>query len=280
VKSRFERVPPPSTESHIHGVANAIAIAGATGVTRSRVAVGKRYSWPHRLFIGFFVADAALRCVLVVSCRRTWPEELAMARVPRHGSFEATLAFYDPRPSANTAESLHGSGSFAKYAAVWLKLRLDFVGRFTGVTQNWVMFSPNASRSRIVHRARLEFEDGAETVLRGTMEPRDFTRYSHWWDDRVLHGELRLGKTEFGRCSWARQLAATQVHSERGAKLRKIVLYEANYQLPEAGDDAALYWRALNRRRLLGRPVWEYDVASKEGRPIVPKADESLEDAP
>jgi hypothetical protein len=247
-----------------------------------------------RLFLGAMLFDMIVRSTITLTpFDKDWREDLAMVKFPkrlptpsdirkiqqgkdaayatvseRYWSTAASVAEYaNPWPNEKTRAKIDGIDDVAKYAVVWLGLRLSFFGAVSGVDQNWPMFSPNVRRVRTVPRAKLIFEDGSSEQLWLLGEPWDLTDFSRWMIKRPLQIDLRLDKDYDARLGVSRHLAHTFPYSKHGSPLKFVEFYKVAYRLPKPDEDP--YPVLLRQsRKALTEPFWRYDVSTRKGKTL------------
>jgi len=260
----------------------------------------RRYSWPLRLFIAYYVFDAIVRSLVTLTpFDDAWRKDLKMDRFPtllptasevrkiRQGkddkyddvserylaSLESVVEYASPWPDEDTAKRIEGPNDFGKYVLVWVGTRLSYVGALLGLDQNWPMFSPNVRKSRIVPRAKLVYEDGTAEQLWLLAEPFDLTEFSRWFIKRPLQIDIRLDKDYDSRLGVSRHLARQFPYSAAGSPLRFIEMYKVRYTLPRPGQDAYRVLSKQNRKAPEAEPFWRYDVTTGKGKTFEKKKD-------
>jgi hypothetical protein len=252
-----------------------------------------------RLFLGVLLFDMTYRSLTVFLPWSAWCRELDLrgmpVRLPTRAevaelsakasperphpvrdevldSLDSVWTFFKPWPGPATRARLHSGGDWGKYALCWLNTRLEFVENVAGINEEWPMFSPNVSRRQRVTRARLLYADGSERVRRNHGDPEDLTRYSHWFEEKVLDHELKVRASRgnedeaFGYCNL---LAHRYRLNAEGSPLRKIRLFAVAYNLPPPDVDARAFLAAQSGDALpadqKGPDFYEYDVAQRSG---------------
>jgi hypothetical protein len=162
-------------------------------------------------------------------------------------------------------------GDLGRWAFCWASSRLELWENLVGFRQQWQMFSPGASRRKWVTRARLIYSDGTTRVVRNHGDPEDLTRYSHWFEEKILDHELAVDDDEdradeaLGYCNL---LAHRHARNKAGRPLKTIRLFQVRYDLTPPGADARAWLEAQT-----GPPpdqvfpdFYEYDVANRDGK--------------
>lgn len=258
-----------------------------------------RFGWGMRLFLTLFLFDMVVRSLSVSWPWPDWLEKLEMQRLPRplptqaevrahlRGevepncptlgeeillSMDSVWHFFQPWPDAATRPRLTGKRELGRWMLAWLASRLEFCENVVGINQEWPMFSPSVSKEKRVARARLTFSDGSQYTVRGHCDPPDLTRYSHWFQEKILDYELKIqegagfqAQDNLGYCNL---LAHRYPRNEQQASLRSVSLFMVRYQLPPPRANASDWLRAQS-----GPPAdqvladfYLYDVPSRKGR--------------
>lgn len=249
-----------------------------------------RYHWPLRLFIAFFLFDMFTRSFLAVTDHLDWDEDLAMSLTPAvplptqaelgqidrgehpkyrtrgdrfRASFESLGRFYNPAPTEKTREKIESAGDWAKYGTLWLHSRLKLYGRMVGVDQAWPMFG-RVAKGNLHARYRLEYEDGSKFFYQGLSDPKDPTNFVLLFREKELQIFTKAHKdydTRLGVCNW---LSHKYAVNESESKLKKIFVYNIDYDFPAPDEDAYAYWASLRDppAELISADKHEYDVAS------------------
>jgi hypothetical protein len=263
----------------------------------------RRFSWPFRLFLGFFLFDMVTRSLITLTpFDRAWRESLEVAKAPLRLPTRQQLAkieaggdekydsvperywavlrsafkFVSPLPTSKTAPHLDSAGTWARYVVVWVGTRLNFMGALFGLDQNWPMFSPNVRRTQVVPRVKLLYEDGTRHQVWLLGEPSDLTRFHRWFVKRPLQIDLRLHQDWDARLGVSRNLAQRFAHSASGSRLVSIEMYEVKYNLPKPGEDAQHILAKQSAKPTPAEPFWRYDVAKDEGKTF--KKDDKKDD--
>lgn len=253
----------------------------------------RRFSWPFRLFLAFFLFDMVARSLITLTpFDRAWRESLEIAKAPlrlptrqqlekieaggdeKYDSvterywavLRSAFRFVSPLPTSKTEPHLDSAGAWARYAVVWVGTRLNFMGALFGLDQNWPMFSPNVRRTQVVPRAKLLYEDGTRHQVWLLGEPSDLTRFHRWFVKRPLQIDLRLHQDWDARLGVSRNLAQRFAHSASGSRLVSIEMYEVKYNLPKPGEDAQHILAKQSAKPTPAEPFWRYDVAKDEGK--------------
>jgi hypothetical protein len=262
-------------------------------------AARRRFGWPMRLFLAVLLFDMAYRSLTVALPWKEWNRELALDPMPERlptraqmadlsaqstpekphllrdrilDSFDSVWTFFKPWPDPPTRARLRSGADWGKYTLCWLNSRLEFVENVAGINEEWPMFSPNVSRRQRVARARLIYADGSQRVQRNHGDPEDLTRYSHWFEEKVLDHELKVRDGE-GYKDEAKGYCNLLAHRYRlnakGHPLRKIRLFMVRYRLPPPDVDARAFLAAQNDGAIpadrVGPDFYEYDVATRDG---------------
>jgi hypothetical protein len=264
-----------------------------------------RFGWGMRLFLSFVLFAIVFRGFSVCFPWADWAKALDMRTRPRRLPTPAEIAgrggeasdkdphpvrddvlaaldsvwdFFKPWPEPAARPNLRTWADGGRWALVWLSSRLEFVENVLGANEEWPMFSPSVSRAQDLARARLVYADGSEKVVRSKGDPEDLTRYSHWFQEKVLDHELKVQEGEahaddnFG---WCNLLAHRYARSEAGAELTRIYLFKVRYKLAPPRADAGEWLR-----RQTGPPAdqlykdfYEYDVSAAHGKPLLERYD-------
>jgi hypothetical protein len=255
-----------------------------------------RFSWPLRLFLSALIFHMVFHSLAAFTAYRDWLDEWHLERFPKRlptvqeiadlgasaggenpapiaercfESLDSIWQYFKPWPSQEFRRKLETWEDKGMYLLSWLASRLDFFESLAGVPQRWTMFSPNAYKGATVARIRLLFQDGSQQVVRLTADPEDLTRYSHWFEEKVLDYELKVAggdwDSRFGFCNY---LSHRHRANARASPLAKIYIYEIRYRYPDPGEDPHAVLAAQN-----GPPGWDqngpdhvYDVAGRELR--------------
>lgn len=256
----------------------------------------RRFSWPMRLFLCYFLFDMVVRSLLsLTDCDSTWNEEYGIAAYPAalptpaeleqvaKASPEKPLAakaerlwqsvrtvgpYFSPMPSDETRAKLETPEDVGKYAITWTVTRLAFVGHSLGVDQDWPMFSPNVGTDETLGRLRLVFADGASEIQRHIADPEDLTWFSHWFEEKPLQVVLKIHSDEDQRLGYCMWLAKQRPKNDTGSPLVRIEVFEVWYTYPTPDDDARAYLIAQTGPppEQQGPVFWIYDVATRTGR--------------
>jgi hypothetical protein len=251
-----------------------------------------------RLFLSVILFGIVFNSFSVLWPWNDWAKELKMRRLPVRLPTRAEIAelagqatddnpaplreevmlsvdslwdYFKPWPGRATRAHMRTWKDGGKWALTWLTTRLGFVEEVLGVPEEWPMFSPSASRRKWVARARLIYSDGGERIIRGKCDPEDLTRYSHWFEEKVLDYELKVKERRdddnYGYCNL---LMHRYARTDGGAELVRIVLYQVRYDLPppdvnahdwleeQTGPPPAQVYKAF----------YEFDVPACRGKPL------------
>lgn len=256
----------------------------------------RKFSWPMRVFLCYFVADMVLRSLFSLLPYGEWREELRVAHYPKalptpaelrairagenpeHKSplarFAASLAdvpaYLSPIPNAETRSRIEDVQDVGVYAATWLVTRLDFAGNVIGVNQGWPMFSPNTVTGDTLARFRLVYADGSSSIHNSIVDPVDPTSIGHFLDAKLRRSAGRAHEDvdiRLGYCMW---LAKQYPANEAASPLREIEVFKVRYEYPGPQDDpheflAAQYGPPPSQQQA---PFWVYRVASGRGEYI------------
>jgi hypothetical protein len=228
-----------------------------------------RFGWGMRALLSFLIFIMFFRGFSVLWPTDEWAADLDMSTMPRRLPTRAELAelragasednpdpvredlmrtldsawdYFRPWPGPDTRARMRTRTDVGKWALTWMSSRLELFENVAGFNEEWPMFSPSVSRKKYVARARLVYADGGEKVVRGKCDPEDLTRYSHWWEEKVLDHELKIkeggegkGRDNAGYCNL---LAHRFPVNENGSPLRTIYLFLVRYDLTPPGADA------------------------------------------
>lgn len=257
--------------------------------------VPRRFSWKMRLFLSVLVFDIVFRSMMVLLPCAEWAEsELDMDNLPwrlptraemdhlavQGGPHPAPVAdrilesldsvweFAKPWPSARTRARIDSWPKAGMFAACWLNSRLEFVENVLGINEDWPMFSPNVSKRRTLARSKLLFADGSLQTIRLTADPANLTRYSHWFQEKVLDYELKVDHSRDERVGYCNYLAHRHPRNAAGSPLLAIYVYTLIYYYPRPDMDPAAYLASQNGPPLdqVRVPFYVYDVATRQGR--------------
>ncbi|HYV35794.1 MAG TPA: hypothetical protein VE988_08835 [Gemmataceae bacterium] len=208
----------------------------------------RRFSWPMRIFLTVFVFSLTFRCFALVLPMYDWrthygidelppplppllpPAKAAMREainneeVVETASVGSVLYYCKPWQDKNTRDRLKSNWDVFKFAAAWLNTRLRFVECLIGVSEQWGMYAPVVAEMKYHSRVRLCYSDGTDVVLWQSAEPRDYTRFGHWFQERVINHEGEVVNELTQRQGYCHMLAHRYAHNSAGAKLEKIVL--------------------------------------------------------
>jgi hypothetical protein len=218
-----------------------------------------RFGWGMRLLLGVLLFDMIFRGFSALYPWEQWAGELAVAGAPpkrlptraemaaapdggRQATAEALRDFpeyFVPWPGAETRERLASPVDAAKWGPVWLVTRLAVLENIAGIDQEWPMFGPNVRKVRHLARARLRFADGSERTVRLVSDPEDLTRYSHWFEEKVLDHEGLVGPgsgQNNNNAGYCNLLLHRHPRNAAGSPLRTIELYMVRYDAPPPGE--------------------------------------------
>lgn len=256
----------------------------------------RRYSWPMRLFLCYFIGDMIFRSLLSLTpYNGDWSDEFhvelyptalptpaelrRIAADPQGDGYRAatdriwtSLAsigpYFSPVPSDATRGELKSPVDAGKYAITWAVSRLQFVGVLVGVDQGWPMFSPNVGAGDTMGRLRLVFADGATRLYRQCADPVDLTCYGHWFKEKHIQVALKVHNDNALRLGYCRWLSRQFPQSDAGSPLVRIEVFKIRYEYPSPSDDASAFLAAQT-----GPPAdqqeptfWIYDVATRTGK--------------
>jgi hypothetical protein len=177
------------------------------------------------------------RDVVLASARSEGGERL---RKDLSKSFTSIGEYFNPWPNKELRDTkLTTWNARGKYVLAWLASRLDIVENICGINEEWPMFSPNASPGVYLARARLQYADGTECLIRQHAEPADLTRFSHWNQEKILDHEtkVRWSDTREDECwGWCNLLSYRHAVNEHGSPLKRILLYRVFIDYPPPGD--------------------------------------------
>jgi hypothetical protein len=190
-------------------------------------------------------------------------------------ALDSIWEYWKPWPGPDTRDRMNSRQDRVKFALAWLTSRLDFVENVVGINEEWPMFSPGVSKRKWVARARLIYADGSQRIIRNHGDPEDLTRYSHWFEEKILDHELKVEDDErsideaFGYCNL---LAHRYSRNDAGKELKTIRLFMVRYDFPPPGADARAFLAAQNGppKDQVYPDFYEYDVARRHGK-FLPK---------
>lgn len=254
-----------------------------------------RFSWPMRLLLGLLLFDICFHSVATLFPYREWANDMGLPQYPKRlptpaeldelrrqaggpgevadrvmDSLDSLWEYCKPWPSKELRSKLTSWEDRGMFALSWTATRLAFLESLVGVSQRWMMFSPNVSKGTSSARARLRYADGHTRDVRLVTDPEDLACYSHWLDQRWINAEMwLLSKPDHdARIGYCNYLAHRYPAGDGSAPLVEIYLYKFEYQYPGPDDDAEAFLRAQN-----GPPGWDrdgpffvYEVASRTGR--------------
>jgi hypothetical protein len=295
---------PPATSTN--STENAADIAPVDAPAASALRIRRRFSWPMRCVLGYFLFDMVVRSVITLTpYDKAWRGELEMARFPTRlpttaqrekivdgrdekftsvaqrywASARSCFWFASPLPRDKTLPHLNSATDYGKYVVVWLGTRLGFVGALLGLDEDWPMFSPNVRRAHVAPRAKLIYADGTREQLWLLGEPYDPTRFHRWLIKRPLQIDLRLAKDYDARVGVSRNIAERYATSATGSPLETIEMYEVKYSLPGPRQNAYKVLAKQAQKPTGDKPFWRYDVASDKGQTFDEKKDKKKKDA-
>jgi hypothetical protein len=237
-----------------------IAQAGPvlSGPGRSR-----RFGWPMRVLLSLLLFDIVVHSLCGAFPLKDWRKEFGLEshpeRLPTRQEFAqlraagdaalhnkvneslvSTRDFFNPWPNAENRAKLGTWDACSRYAVAWLSSRLDLVENTVGFDQTWRMFSPNVATWHHVVRARLQYSDGSEYLVKQALEPADLTCYTRWNVEKILNFEVDVcwerGRIEECR-GWCNLLSHRYARNEAGAPLTSIFLYEVRIDYPAPGEE-------------------------------------------
>ncbi|MFO0844938.1 MAG: hypothetical protein U0797_21515 [Gemmataceae bacterium] len=257
-----------------------------------------RFGWGMRLFLALILFDMAFRGFSVTYPWGDWADELGMRTMPIRlptraewaelpsqatednphplreeicRSLDSAWDYLKPWPGPAERAKVRTWADGGKWALAWLSSRLEFAENLVGFNEEWPMFSPSVSTNKQVARARLAYADSTERVVRGLCDPEDLTRYSHWFEEKVLDHELKVceggeakARDNRGYCNL---LAHRYPRGDAGAPLTTIHLFMVRYDLVPPHADARAWLRAQTgppKGQVLA-DFYRYDVAAREG---------------
>lgn len=258
--------------------------------------VPTRFSWPMRIFLGFYLFYMVFSCLAtsVVNVLR-WKADYKMETIPlalpstqeiediRAGvhpdgwtsveqryqaSFASLGRFFVPGMDPNLKQDLQSPIDYVKIPLLWLESRLLFTGELIGIGQRWMMFSNFVTEYKLP-RFELVYEDGSKKAHRSECDPpEDLLQpvYPFWFNEKLLrpcydtltHPETRLGYFNFLQHKY-------QVN-EAGSRLAHISLYEATYYFLPIGEEPKEWYQQQSgppADQIRG-PLWNYDVQTNE----------------
>lgn len=265
-----------------------------------------RFGWGMRLFLTLLLFDMTFRSLSVLWPTADWGEQLGMRLMPvplptraeiaqrtdmedleyRHSvredvfrSLDSVWEFGKPWPEPAVRERIASGRDAGRWALCWLTSRLELAENVLGFNEEWPMFSPSVSRGKRLTRARLVYADGSERIVRGLCDPEDLTRYAHWFQEKRLDHELKVGvgrertNDSFGYCNLLRHRYPT---SDSGAELVRIYLFAVRYDFPPPDVDARAWLKAQT-----GPPAsqvypdfYRYDVKTHHGECLLDRYDD------
>jgi hypothetical protein len=249
-----------------------------------------RFSWPVRLLVGFLVFDIVFHSVTALTGYREWMEDKKMDRFPRRmpnwyeiqhpdkdappgeeawRSADSLWEYFHPWPDRTVRANLKEPYEYAMFYLAWMASRLDFFESVIGVPQRWTMFSPSTATRCSVARFRLVYADDTIEIVRITGDPVDLTKYTHWFEEKLLDAELKVPYDYDSRLGYCNYLAHEHAKNRAGAPLRTIYIYKVRYYYPEPGEDITAAFSVQNGPPDWDRdgPTWSYDPVKTEDEP-------------
>jgi hypothetical protein len=258
-----------------------------------------------RIFLCVLLFDIVFRSLSVLYPWADWADELDMRTLPVRlatraeldrlsekatperphpvaddvmESFDSLWDYAKPWPEARVRAKMRSWTDGGKWGLCWLSSRWDFVESVIGFNQEWPMFSPNVGTEKWFARSRLVYADGSERIVRTLCDPEDLTRYSHWFQEKILDYELKVkeGKgcadDDFGYCNL---LSHRYPHSEAGAPLARIHLFIVYYKFPPPGEDARAWLVAQTGPppKQIYRDFYVFDATTRNGKCLIDKYD-------
>jgi hypothetical protein len=255
-----------------------------------------RFGWGMRLLLGVLLFDMFFRSFSTLYPWEEWAGELAMPgprRLPTRAEMAASPdggraataealralpAYFVPWPEEETRRRLVSPADAAKWGPAWLATRLGALERVVGINQEWPMFSPNVRKVRHLARARLRFADGSEQTVRMVSDPPDLTRYSHWFEEKVLdyEGLVSPGSGQntnnFGYCNL---LLHRHPRNAAGSPLRAVELYMVRYDAPPPGEGREWLRRQTGPPQGQVYPVfYVFDGTARHGKCLIERYDD------
>lgn len=264
-----------------------------------------RFGWGMRLFLVVLLFDMTFRSFSVLWPTGEWGDELGMRLMPvplpsraeivqraeikdldyRYSiredvcrSLDSVWEFFRPWPEPAVRQRIASRDDAVRWGLCWLTSRLEFVENVAGINEEWPMFSPSVSRAKWLTRARLVYADGSERIVRGLCDPADLTRYAHWFEEKRLDHELKVGighhhaNDSFGYCNLLRHRYPS---SDSGAALVRIFLFTVHYDYPPPDTDARAWLAAQT-----GPPeaqvypdFYRFDVKANHGECLLDRYD-------
>lgn len=249
----------------------------------------RRFGWGMRVFLVLFLFDMIFRAsfwtlqhfdITELGDRETpmalpSRSELAEIDAGKHpdgyetrtaryvASLSSAARFMVPRPE----EPLESAAEVRDFAGRWLMSRLVLLGHVTGNDQTWQMFS-NVPESRRILCVRLIYEDGTAEDFHGRAHQADFTRASHWFEEKRLQSELNAMSAtaaRYGYCNWLTHHHGTNA---AGSPLKTIELSSCRFYRTAPGEDvrASLKHQSSRPADQMEPVFWRYDVHSGKGR--------------
>jgi hypothetical protein len=266
-----------------------------------------RFGWGMRLFLGVLLFEIVFRSLSVLFPWADWAgeSELDMRTMPVRLPTQAEMAglaekatterphpvaddvmesldslwdYWKPWPEARTRAKMRNWTDGGKWGLCWLSSRFDFVENVIGFNQEWPMFSPGVATKKWFARARLVYADGSDQIVRGLCDPDDLTRYSHWFQEKILDHELKIkeGKghvdDNFGYCNL---LSHRYPHNQAGSPLTRIYLFIVRYEFPPPGVDARA-WLAEQTgppAKQVYADFYVFDATTRNGKCLLDKYD-------
>lgn len=246
-----------------------------------------------RFFLGFLLLDMIFHSLFALTPYRDWIKELGMERFPKRlptakeiqeladeaseenpnpvtdrvmETMDSVWLYFQPWPQKKTREKIRSWEDVGKYVIAWPVSRLDLFETIVGIDQRWSMFSPNTSKRTVLARSRLVYGDGSTKDIRLLADPPDLTKYSHWFEEKILDYELRIDNdvdSRFGYCNFLKHKYKTNIG---GSPLQTIYIYKIEYRYPHPDEDAYEVLKSQNGPPSWDKigPIFEYDVSKNQ----------------
>jgi len=182
-------------------------------------------------------------------------------------SLYSLAQFFVPGWSSTPLRNMSSISDYLSAPLVWIESRMFFVGEAIGVTQKWIMFSPNFPTEYALPRYTLFFEDGTQTVIRAECDPpADLLEpvYPFWFNEkrlRACYGFLSYESIRVGYFNYLRHAHPT---SPSGSPLAEIHAHRVVYKFLPIGADAVTWYTEQSgppASQITG-PVWVFDARS------------------
>ena len=234
-----------------------------------------RFSWPMRVFLFVVLFDMVFRCFAILYPWDDWADALKMTPLPRrlptaaeraalirnatsddpHPALDRTLLtcdsvwdFFKPWPEPAVRQKLRTPEDAGKYVICWLNTRLNLFENVTGFQQGWGMFSPGASTTRQLTRARLHYADGSEVIRRNLGDVEDQTHYFRWGEYRVRSYQMEVKPSKEDEClGYCNLLAHRYARNADGSPLKQIRLFRVQCDFAPPGVDPREFLQAQMR---------------------------------